>query len=236
MTDFPPPEPNVPSGPPTEPASNGGQQTPPPPPAPPAPPAAPVEEPPAYGERIPGYGQQPPAQQQPPVYGQQPPVYQQPAVYQQPPAYQQPPVYGQPAPGYAQPLYGEQVAAPKSKTLGLVAMIVGIAVFVVSLAVFIALGAAMGPFATRTSNSFTIDQTTASAAELRAISSIGLGLLAILFFGTAFGLWSLIQGIVATAKNRGRTYGIVAIVVSVLAPIVSFVAFSVAIAATLPGA
>ncbi|WP_345763996.1 hypothetical protein [Diaminobutyricibacter sp. McL0608] len=227
MTDFPPPEPNVPSGPPTEPASNGGLPTPPPPPAPPA---APVEEPPAYGERIPGYVPQPPAQQQPPVYGQQPPVY------QQPPAYQQPPVYGQPAPGYAQPLYGEQVAAPKSKTLGLVAMIVGIAVFVVSLVVFIALGAAMGPFATRTSNSFTIDQTTASAAELRAISSIGLGLLAILFFGTAFGLWSLIQGIVATAKNRGRTYGIVAIVVSVLAPIISFVAFSVAIAATLPGA
>lgn len=220
MTDFPPPEPDVPSGPPTEPPSTGEQQTPPAPPAPPAPPT-PVEAPPAYGERIPGYVQQPPAYQQPPVY-------------QQPAVYQQPPVYGQPAPGYAQPLYGEQVAAPKSKTLGLVAMIIAIVVFVVSVVVAIVLGSMLGPYATPTAGSFTLNEGSLSPAEVQRVGGLSIGFLALIFFGTVFGLWALVQGIIATAKNRGRVYGIVAIAVAVLAPLVSFVAFGIAISATLP--
>ncbi len=215
MTNFPPPESNVPSGPPAEPVSNGEQPVPPaaPPVASPAPPA-PAEALPAYGERIPGYVL-------PPAYGQQPPLY------QQPPAYQQPPVYGQPAPGYTQPLYGEQVSVPKSRTLGLVAMIIAIVVFVVTLAVFIDLGTLIGPYAVRSGNSVTINQQTATPA----ISGFSLGLIATLFFGTAFGLWALVQGIVATAKNRGRAFGIIAIVVAVLAPLVSFMAFGFTITA-----
>jgi len=38
--------------------------------------------------------------------------------------------------------------------------------------------------------------------------------------GTVLGIWAIVQGIVATAKNRGRGWGIAAIVVAGLGPIV----------------
>ena len=46
------------------------------------------------------------------------------------------------------------------------------------------------------------------------------------WIGTALGIWALVQGIVAMARNRGRVAGIVAVVIAVLAPIV-FVASTV---------
>ncbi|MEI3866144.1 hypothetical protein V6S02_03480 [Microbacterium sp. CCNWLW134] len=50
--------------------------------------------------------------------------------------------------------------------------------------------------------------------------------------GTVFGTWALVQGIVATAKNAGRRYGITAIVLAVVAPIVSIILWlSIALAA-----
>lgn len=45
--------------------------------------------------------------------------------------------------------------------------------------------------------------------------------------GSTFGIWSLVQGIVATAQNRGRKFGIVAIVVAGAAPLVSVVIWTV---------
>lgn len=43
------------------------------------------------------------------------------------------------------------------------------------------------------------------------------GLLALL--GTGFGIWAIVQGIIAIAKDRGRVFGIVALVVAVLGAI-----------------
>ncbi|GAA5197228.1 hypothetical protein [Microbacterium jejuense] len=40
------------------------------------------------------------------------------------------------------------------------------------------------------------------------------------WFGTAIGVWALVQGIVATVTGRGRALGITAIVVAALGPIV----------------
>ena len=47
------------------------------------------------------------------------------------------------------------------------------------------------------------------------------------FIGTVFGTWAVVQGIVAAAKNRGRVYGVVAIVVGASAPIVSVIVWMV---------
>jgi hypothetical protein len=44
--------------------------------------------------------------------------------------------------------------------------------------------------------------------------------------GSGLGLWALIQGIVATVENRGRRYGIVAIVFAGAAPIVSLIVWA----------
>ena len=50
------------------------------------------------------------------------------------------------------------------------------------------------------------------------------------WIGTAIGVWGLVQGIVATVKNAGRTLGIVAIVFAALGPF--FFALAVQISLT----
>jgi hypothetical protein len=45
--------------------------------------------------------------------------------------------------------------------------------------------------------------------------------------GTIFGIWALVQGIIATAQNRGRRFGIVAIVLAGAAPLVSLIIWGV---------
>ncbi len=47
------------------------------------------------------------------------------------------------------------------------------------------------------------------------------------FLGTVFGTWAVVQGIVAAAKNRGRNFGVVAIVVGASAPIVGVIVWTV---------
>jgi hypothetical protein len=45
--------------------------------------------------------------------------------------------------------------------------------------------------------------------------------------GSAFGIWALVQGIVATAQGRGRKLGVVAIVLAAAAPLVSLIVWVV---------
>lgn len=51
------------------------------------------------------------------------------------------------------------------------------------------------------------------------------------WIGTVLGIWAIVQGIVAIARNRGRAPGVVAVVVAVLAPIVFAVATVLALGA-----
>jgi hypothetical protein len=44
-----------------------------------------------------------------------------------------------------------------------------------------------------------------------------------ILLGSVFGIWALAQGIIATATNRGRKFGVVAIVLSGAAPILSVI-------------
>jgi MFS family permease len=63
---------------------------------------------------------------------------------------------------------------------------------------------------------------TATSAGFRAVpNESAFGFQA--FVGTVFGTWAVVQGIVAAAKNRGRSFGVVAIVVGASAPLVSLI-------------
>lgn len=113
-------------------------------------------------------------------------------------------------------------------------MIAAIAVFVVSLILAVTLGAAAGPYSTRTPGGFNFHFNVGDPNP--AINALAIAMLLHVFLGTGVGLWALIQGVVATATNRGRRFGIVAIVFAGLAPGLSLVVFFIATAANLPPA
>lgn len=123
-------------------------------------------------------------------------------------------------------------APPQKKALGLVAMIAAFVVFAISVPVSVWVGLTMGPHATHTATGFTYRAPAAGLAPALVVAGLAIDLQ--LLVGTAAGLWALIQGIVATAKRRGRAYGITAIVVAAAAPVFSLIAFVAALAASLP--
>jgi len=137
-----------------------------------------------------------------------------------------------PAPPH-QDIWGPPVPA-RTPRLGRIAMIAAIAVFVVSLILAVTLGAAAGPYSTRTPGGFNFHFNVGDPNP--AINALAIAMLLHVFLGTGVGLWALIQGIVATASNRGRRFGIVAIVFAGLAPGLSLVVFFIATAANLPPA
>ena len=165
----------------------------------------------------------------------QPPVAVQP-VYQA--VYQAAPVYAQPEPGYVQPApYGEQQWArpalrpPRSKTVGRVAMIAAICVFVLSLIAAALIGLASGPFAVRNGSGFYLNTSNSSdpaflAANIATLLHVALG--------TLVGIWALVQGIVAVATDRGRSVGVIAIVLAALAPVLSLVIYVLCVLASAP--
>ncbi len=76
-----------------------------------------------------------------------------------------------------------------------------------------------------------IDPSNLSAGEQQAAATAGLLTVAgFLVFGV-LGLWGFIQGIIATAKNRGRGFGIAALVLAVLGGVVVAVVFGAGAAA-----
>ncbi len=105
---------------------------------------------------------------------------------------------------FAQPAALPPEQSERARTrLGRVAMTMAIVVFAVSLIVSVFVGL----FGTTV-----YDYHTATSAGFRSSpNQIVFGFQALL--GTVFGTWAVVQGIVATAKNRGRTFGIVAILV-----------------------
>lgn len=153
-------------------------------------------------------------------------------------AYQAPPFYGQPETGYMRPApYGEQQWAqpaprpPRSKTVGRVAMIAAICVFVLSLIAATLIGLASGPYAVRNGSGFHLNTSNSSdpaflAANIAALFHFALG--------TLVGIWALVQGIVAAATNRGRSFGVVAIVLAAVAPVLSFVIYTLCVLASAP--
>jgi hypothetical protein len=79
-----------------------------------------------------------------------------------------------------------------------------------------------------------IDPQSLTSDQQAQFAALGIGLTAFIAIGSVLGLWALIQGIVAAARNRGRAFGVLAIVFAVLAPILAFVLFYVTLLAASP--
>lgn len=124
--------------------------------------------------------------------------------------------------------------ATRTTRLGLVAMIAATTVFVVSLILAATLGSAAGPYSIRNAGGFSFRFNIGDPNP--AINALAIGMILHVLLGTGIGLWALIQGIVATATNRGRRFGIIAIVFAGLAPGLSLVVLFVSTAANLPPA
>lgn len=190
----------------------------------------------APGQPAPG-GQPAPAQTQP-QYGETQPQYGPPQ-----PRYGEyaPPQYGAPAQGAPQygaaPTgWGAPEPAPRSRALGLTSMLIAIPLFVLSVIASAVVGVSVGPFATRSATGFSFNSGDLPASEAASLAPAGILMGAQLLVGTALGILALVLGIVAVATKRGRPFGIVGIIVSVAAPIVSFAVYAITLATTLPPA
>ena len=184
----------------------------------------------------------------PPAPGYQPAPTYAPGTPVAPPQYGEyaPPPYGAPqqgAPQYGAPQYGPAPTgwgapepAPRSRALGLTSMLIAIPLFVLSVIASAVVGVSIGPFATRSASGFSYNSSDLPADQAAAIAPIGILMGAQILIGTALGILALVLGIVAVATKRGRPLGIVGIIVSVAAPIVSFAVYVACVVATLPPA
>lgn len=125
-------------------------------------------------------------------------------------------------PGAQQPYPGQPAAYPPPRTprpkgpatLGIVAALAAILGTVAGSIIVGVSGSMLGDFIAKESqkamedSSYVLDD----SSFVGYIMGIGLGFAV---YGL-FGLWGLIQGIIATVLNRGRGWGIAAIVISVL--------------------
>ncbi|MCS5718981.1 DUF6264 family protein [Herbiconiux sp. CPCC 205763] len=198
--------------------------------------APPQRERPRFGEYAPtpATPTAPPAAVTPPPAAPAPQYAQPPAPAPQYTGYQSPlGSAGSAGSAYAYPGQALASAAPRPKTVGIIAFVVGLVLLIGSpiASVFVAQG--FSPLMAYYADG-TIDVSQIPADELAAGSGAVFGMVATLLFAAIFGLWALIQGIVATATNRGRLFGILAIVCSVLAPIVSLIVFYAALFAATP--
>jgi len=177
---------------------------------------------------------------QPPQYGQAPQQQ-----YGQP---NQPPQWGQPQYGGA-PGYGQQTPwdtqrggkpAKGPRTLGAIALAAAVVALVLAVIGGILFGNAIAQLpglADAAQNGGAVDQSQLQRAledDSDLLGTLGVaGLLALI--GTGFGIWAIVQGIIAAVRNRGRALGIVAIVLAVVAPIVFGVIYGAFVASAVGG-
>ncbi|RDV46273.1 hypothetical protein DOE76_03770 [Leifsonia sp. ku-ls] len=192
-------------------------------------PGQPAPSQPAYGEYAPTHPGQPAPSQ--PAYGEYAPTHSGPT----PPQYTAP-AYGAPQYAPAPTAWPAQEPAPRSRALGLTSMLIALPLFVLSVIASAIVGVTIGPFATRSATGFSYNTGDLPASEAASIAPVGLLMGAQLLVGTALGIFALVLGIVAVATKRGRPFGIVGIIVSVAAPIVSFAVYAITLAASLPPA
>jgi hypothetical protein len=115
------------------------------------------------------------------------------------------------------PSYAVPPVSARSPRLGRTAMIMAISVAVFSMLASVLIGA----FGTTIYDFSDIGSTGGRVGFNAQPNQLAFGVQ--MFLGTVFGTWALVQGIVAVASNRGRRFGIVAIVVAAAAPTLSVV-------------
>lgn len=134
--------------------------------------------------------------------------------------------------GAAAPAGWPQAAAqpPRSRTLGVTAMIIALAVTALSIGASIVVGLSAAPFAQRTSTSFSFNTGSLTPEQAAAFAPAGALMGVQILLGTVLGIVALVLGIVAVATKRGRPFGIVAIIAATAAPIVSLVVYATLVA------
>lgn len=115
-------------------------------------------------------------------------------------------------------------------------MLIAVPLFVLSVVASVVAGAMSGPYSTHTSTGFSFNSSHLTPEQAQAFAPVGILIGAQILLGTVLGILAIVLGIIAVATKRGRPFGVVAIVVAALAPIVSFVVYGVSIVATLPPA
>lgn len=184
-----------------------------------------------------GYPPQQPATQpygQPPQSGTQP--YGQPPQQAQPYSYpsQQPPTqqYQQPAQGYAPTPMGAYGAAPapskRSPILGILALALVVISGIVLSVYMWRVGTVLGDFVV--GSSLNIDASNQTEIAQQIASQLGSGFASLGGLSAFVGFVGWILGIIAAATKRGRGFGVLAIILGILAPIVAFIVLFVVLA------
>lgn len=133
---------------------------------------------------------------------------------------------------YAAPDYAPGHRAPVSKKLGIIAFVASLlAVVIGAILAFVAGLQAAGIAQYADTSTGQVDPSTLPPGAEQ--SAIAVGVLSVAAFAVygILGLWGFIQGIIAAVKNRGRGWGIAAIIIAVLGGIVVVTALGVGAAA-----
>lgn len=112
-----------------------------------------------------------------------------------------------------------------SPTLGRTAFVMAVVTVALSIAASVIIGILGAPYAVHTAASWNyfVSMTSSDPAE----AALAWGSIVHVLLGTVFGIWALTQGIVAIATNRGRGFGIAALVIAFLGPGLTFITFAV---------
>ncbi|MDM7889293.1 DUF4064 domain-containing protein [Curtobacterium sp. RHCJP20] len=130
----------------------------------------------------------------------------------------------------------------KKKTVGLVAFALGILSLVLGVVGGAVMGAAFAGNAALEQIARDGGGTAQQQEQLQqqlmndpsAMSQIGGGGIIVLI-AAVLGLWALVQGIIAAVAGRGRVWGVLAIILAVVATFATFIALTVAAAAAVTG-
>jgi hypothetical protein len=138
--------------------------------------------------------------------------------------------WGQPASGSAQGAWSAE-RDKRRRTVGVIAFIAGIAALVLGIVAALVLGGAFAGLpgfrsAAQSGDSTELQHVVENDPSLAGPIAFG-GVLYLV--GTLLGLWAIVQGIIATITARGRAYGVIALVLGVVAPIVAIIVLTAAI-------
>jgi hypothetical protein len=138
-------------------------------------------------------------------------------AYTPPPSASPEPGYA-PSPGYAPPPPAAERRGKGPAGLGIVAFVAALAGAVIGSVLAYFAGLQLGPLAAYSDGTTTTIDPSDLTPEVQQAAATG-GILAAVAFIVMFvlALWGFIQGIVAAVRNRGRAWGIVAIVLAVIA-------------------
>jgi hypothetical protein len=124
-----------------------------------------------------------------------------------------------------------ETAVRRRHGLGLFALVLAVLVIAATVIVSVLLGVEGGPYATNLlPDGYTYDL----GGDSSGIQALAAETAWQYVIGTVLGVWAIVQGIVAIAKNRGRLFGVLAILVAVPGPVVTLLVTVITVGQHLP--